>query len=122
MKGRRQMINLLLAFLSFVLVASTLLWMMMKGVFFCPWKVLTGYACPLCGGTRATVLLLCGDVVGAINMNPGVVVSVLASMFWGVYRLLRPRITKFKTLRIHVRWLVLMLFMANWVYLILRMR
>ena len=31
---------------------------------------LTGYWCPLCGGTRATRALMHGDVVDAVGYNP----------------------------------------------------
>ena len=35
----------------------------------CPLRVLTGWWCPLCGGTRAVSRLLRGDVVGAFHFN-----------------------------------------------------
>ena len=35
----------------------------------CPLRALTGWWCPLCGGTRAVSRLLRGDVVGAFHFN-----------------------------------------------------
>lgn len=42
----------------------------------CPFQALTGWDCPLCGGTRAARALLTGDVPAALDHN--VVVTVLA--------------------------------------------
>lgn len=35
----------------------------------CPFHELTGLLCPLCGGTRAVLRLLEGDVVGSLGLN-----------------------------------------------------
>jgi Protein of unknown function (DUF2752) len=35
----------------------------------CPWKLMTGLDCPMCGATRAVHSLLRGDVVGAMDHN-----------------------------------------------------
>jgi hypothetical protein len=40
----------------------------------CPFLAVTGLQCPGCGGTRAMYSLLHGDVVGAVRMNPLVLV------------------------------------------------
>lgn len=44
----------------------------------CPLRALTGWACPLCGGLRATSDLAHGDVAGALAMNPLWVVTIPA--------------------------------------------
>ena len=42
----------------------------------CPLRALTGWACPACGGLRATHDLATGDIAGAWAMNPLWVVVV----------------------------------------------
>lgn len=49
----------------------------------CPWLLLTGTACPGCGGLRAVNDLVHLDVVGALSSNAFVVVSLaLAGVLW----------------------------------------
>lgn len=40
----------------------------------CPSQMLFGVACPVCGGTRAGLYLVSGDVVTALERNVGFVV------------------------------------------------
>ena len=40
----------------------------------CPWRALTGTLCPLCGGTTMASRLLVGDLAGAWEANPFVLV------------------------------------------------
>jgi hypothetical protein len=42
----------------------------------CPFRAVTGFACPGCGGTRGMHSLLHGDVVGAFEFNPLFVISI----------------------------------------------
>lgn len=42
----------------------------------CPFLALTGWQCPLCGGTRMGAALLHGDVAGAYAFNPVVLVAL----------------------------------------------
>lgn len=42
----------------------------------CPFRSLTGWDCPFCGGTRLGSALLHGDVVGAFWFNPVVFVGL----------------------------------------------
>lgn len=44
----------------------------------CPFKAITGYPCPGCGGTRALIALLHGHIWEAIMINP---LSVLLILF-----------------------------------------
>ncbi|MFN8077450.1 MAG: DUF2752 domain-containing protein [Kineosporiaceae bacterium] len=57
---------------------------------FCPFLLLTGQPCPLCGGLRAVNDLTRGDVTGALASNAlaVAVLPVLAGMLlvWGVRR------------------------------------
>jgi hypothetical protein len=42
----------------------------------CPFRTLTGFTCPGCGSTRGLHRLLHGDVVGAFEFNPLLVLSL----------------------------------------------
>ena len=42
----------------------------------CPFRVVTGFACPGCGSTRAMHALVHGDVVSAFKFNPLLVLSL----------------------------------------------
>lgn len=94
----------------------------------CVLKGLTGVPCPTCGSTRALVHLSHGDIVLAFLMNPlvtialiGAVLSFLTSLITLAFDL--PRITclltdKEKSL---ARAAVVMLLLAQWAYLTMRL-
>jgi hypothetical protein len=44
----------------------------------CPFRALTGWDCPLCGGTRMGAALLHGDVVSAFLANPPALIGLVA--------------------------------------------
>jgi Protein of unknown function (DUF2752) len=54
----------------------------------CPFRALTGWDCPLCGGTRMGGALLHGDVLTAFGFNPlalvGLVVLGILGALWTV--------------------------------------
>lgn len=50
----------------------------------CPFRALTGWWCPLCGGTRMGAALLHGDVVAAFWFNPLALVGLLAATLVGI--------------------------------------
>jgi hypothetical protein len=50
----------------------------------CPFRMLTGWQCPLCGGTRLGGALLHGDVAAAFGYNPVVLVALVAVTLLGV--------------------------------------
>jgi hypothetical protein len=60
----------------------------------CPWKLVTGLDCPMCGATRAVHSLLRGDVVGAMDHNLLFVlllpVFIYAFVAWTATRMGRP--------------------------------
>jgi hypothetical protein len=54
----------------------------------CPFRAITGWNCPLCGGTRMGEALLHGDVSAAFGFNPvaliGLVVVGVLGVLWAV--------------------------------------
>lgn len=50
----------------------------------CPFREVTGWDCPLCGGTRLGSALLHGDVAAAFAYNPVVFVSLVLSVVVGL--------------------------------------
>lgn len=50
----------------------------------CPFRIATGWECPLCGGTRLGTALLHGDVVAAFAYNPVVLVGLVVLSVLGV--------------------------------------
>lgn len=58
------------------------------GPIVCPIRLLTGFTCPGCGGTRALGAISTGDFQSAWNLNPLTFVFVFATIIWA---------TKFQT-------------------------
>jgi Protein of unknown function (DUF2752) len=50
----------------------------------CPFRALTGWDCPLCGGTRMGEALLHGDIQAAFGFNPLALVGLLILGVLGV--------------------------------------
>ena len=51
------------------------------GPILCPFRLLSGHPCPLCGSTRAVAALCSGDFVSAWHLNPfGVLLAVVCSI------------------------------------------
>ncbi|MCK6544759.1 DUF2752 domain-containing protein [Myxococcota bacterium] len=51
----------------------------------CPLRALTSIPCVTCGGTRAILALRDGDLVGALVMNPLVVLAIFAALAFATY-------------------------------------
>lgn len=95
----------------------------------CPLRSLTGWDCPLCGGTRMGAALLRGDVAAAFGFNPvvliGLVVLGVLGVLWIVEVLGGPRVRPPQALgerlrRVHpTRWLALGLALSA-IYTVLR--
>ncbi len=68
----------------------------------CPFKVITGIPCPGCGGTRAFLSILNGDILHALYINP---LSCLLCVFfcifpfWAFYDCYKRKDTLMKFLR-----------------------
>lgn len=62
----------------------------------CPFKAVTGWDCPLCGGTRMGSALLHGDVAAAFAFNPvalvGIAVLGVLGVLWVVEALGGPAV------------------------------
>jgi hypothetical protein len=54
----------------------------------CPFLALTGWQCPLCGGTRMGAALLHGDLASAYAFNPALLMAVAAlvalAVLWAI--------------------------------------
>ncbi len=90
----------------------------------CTFKAFTGLPCPTCGSTRALARLFSFDPAGALAMNP---LATLGAVGVGVWALLDVALlTRRRALALEVhprlasalRWGALVLFLANWVYLL----
>jgi Protein of unknown function (DUF2752) len=88
----------------------------------CPFRLLTGWDCPLCGGTRMGDALLHGDVQAALGFNPlaliGLVILGALGLAWAVeatggpaFRLPRPLSERLRRVR-PMQWLVIGLVVA----------
>ena len=90
----------------------------------CVFKGLTGLPCPTCGSTRVLGRLFALDFAGALAMNPFTTLGAVLVAGWAVADLallLRRRALDLdvpKRLGFALRVGALVLFLANWVYLI----
>jgi hypothetical protein len=90
----------------------------------CVFKGLTGLPCPTCGSTRALGRLFALDFAGALAMNPFTTLVAVLVAAWAVADLvLLPRRRALdlevpRPLAFALRVSALVLFLANWVYLI----
>ena len=96
---------------------------------FCPFRALTGWDCPLCGGTRMGAALLHGDVLAAFGFNPlallGLVILGVLGALWTVeaaggptVRLPRPLADRLRRVR-PTQWLTVGLLVAL-IYILVR--
>jgi len=93
----------------------------------CTFHLMTGHACPTCGGTRSVVALLHGRVMEALSWNPlvcaGMVAMALLDLYAGWVLLARCRRVRVHLGRREARILsaaFVSLVAANWAYEVLR--
>ncbi|HSD28768.1 MAG TPA: DUF2752 domain-containing protein [Vicinamibacteria bacterium] len=91
---------------------------------FCLFKGLTGLPCPTCGSTRALGHLVALDFAGALRLNPFTTVLAVLVAAWAIADLaLLPRgralgLEVSPRLGFAIRVSALLLFLANWAYLV----
>jgi hypothetical protein len=88
----------------------------------CPFRAITGWECPLCGGTRMGDALLHGDLDAAFAFNPlalvGLLIVGMLGALWAVetvggraFRLPRPLAERLRRIRPN-HWLLIALVLA----------
>lgn len=94
----------------------------------CTFHDLTGHPCLTCGMTRSAIRFFHGDFIGALRWNPLFFVGLCAVTIFDVYavavlttgarrfRLVQLTITEKRIMRV----LVIVLVLANWIYLLSR--
>jgi len=85
----------------------------------CPFRALTGFTCPGCGSTRGLHRLLHGDVVGAFEFNPLMVVA-LPFLLYALVRYtnaaVRGRPLKRHQLNTKYIWVLLVVIVSFWIF------
>ncbi len=85
----------------------------------CPFRMLTGFTCPGCGSTRALHRLLHGDLVGAFEFNPLMVVS-LPFLLYALVRYTTAAVTgrPLQPYRLNAKyiWMLFAVIMGFWVF------
>jgi hypothetical protein len=94
-------------------------------VLLCPFREMTGMACPTCGATRALIALLKGDVMTAFRMNPvvaaatsGLVPYLAYAVIAAAFGLPRVRLRFSATDWVLCRATVVAVTLATWAFLI----
>jgi hypothetical protein len=91
----------------------------------CSWKAVTGVPCAGCGGTRAGTLLLSGDLVGALAINPLATIIAIVSIALAGYSacvlmgLKKPIRFGLGSLPVNLPLLAIAIIVANWIYLLI---
>jgi hypothetical protein len=88
----------------------------------CFFHQVTGLPCPTCGGTRATLALLSGDVPGALHANPlaavALVVLVGGGLVAGAIAVVGRGLREPERIPGWARAAVVLVLAANWLWLI----
>ena len=101
--------------LALGLVAGVISWCYCHGIALCLFHRVIGLPCPFCGGTRAVVFLLKGELTYSLAYNPLVFMVSLIAPF---YLLLRPLAISSHKVQEWRNRAIFAAVMANWFYLI----
>jgi hypothetical protein len=85
----------------------------------CPFRALTGFACPGCGATRGLHCLLHGDLVAAFKFNPLVILSLpflLYTLVRYTHAAVRGRPLRMHQLNAKYIWALFIVILAFWVF------
>jgi Protein of unknown function (DUF2752) len=85
----------------------------------CPFRTLTGFACPGCGSTRGLHRLLHGDVVAAFQFNPLFVLSIpflLYALVRYTNAAMRGLPVKGNQLNARYIWMLFVVVLSFWVF------
>jgi len=100
---------------------------LIEGDTFCIFKSITGFPCPACGSTRATLLLLHSQFWNSILINPfGLLTNILVifSIFWMIIDIIKNKETFLPFLKrdwnINIKIFVLVVVLANWIWNIVK--
>lgn len=85
----------------------------------CPFRAITGFVCPGCGSTRGLHSLVHGDIVGAFEFNPLLILS-LPFLLFALVRYTTAAVTgrppKVNRLDAKYIWMVFVVIMCFWVF------
>ena len=91
----------------------------------CPFHLITGLPCPTCGATRSGILLSQLQILDAFLTNPLFVIVCFGVGLWALCALAlhffgkRLRFESWNQVKPFIRILLVVVIMANWVYLII---
>ncbi|MCK5852070.1 DUF2752 domain-containing protein [bacterium] len=113
---------ILVLWLTLVGVATLINFKLSNYIDLCLFKRFTGYPCPTCGTTRGIISLLHGKFIEAWEYNPLVfsigIIVIIDLLFKFIFA--RSIKISFKKRGRKIVWLVaIVLFLANWAYVIL---
>lgn len=95
----------------------------LNGHTICLFKNITGYPCPSCGSTRATVLLLNGNFMDSVFMNPLAILTnfiIVLSFFWILIDIVQRKDTYWEFMKkscpVYLKVCLFILLLINWVW------
>ena len=85
----------------------------------CAFRLITGFYCPGCGGTRAVKALLAGDFLSSVRLHPFVPYTALLGIWFMVSqtieRISRGRVKIGMHFRMVYLWIALAIILVNWI-------
>ena len=107
--------------LALILVSSLKYWQV--PIIACPFRLITGYPCPGCGGIRAVQAILNGNILLALQINPLsclLSIFIVIMLFWSLYDGYKKQNTLIPFLRQkwnkHIMLICIIIILANWIW------